>query len=138
MSFKKGETEALNGESIDQLLDQSSLDQKEKDKFLNDLEKQLQVDNHDYSVQDRLEMIDTCFNKTVASVIMQVPEPNELHAFKTCVRKFSRVKMRQMQYYHGGLHAHEDYLYKNLRLLRPFMFPLSESTQRVSASPNQQ
>ena len=109
------------------------MNEADKQKFLDDLEKQLTIDNHDFSVQDRLEMIDLCFNKTVASVIMQVPEPNEIHAFKTCIRKFSRVKMRSMQYYHGTLHAHEDYLYKNLRILRPFMFPCSTSDSQLKS-----
>ena len=68
-----------------------------------------------------MEMIATCFNKNVNSVIMQVPDPEESHQFKMCVRKFSRVKMRAISYYHGHLHANEDYLYKNLRMLRPFM-----------------
>ena len=128
----KGEKPALNGESLDQLLEQTKLSQAQKDKFLLDLETQLRIDNHDFGVAERLEIVSTCFDKTISTVIMQIPEPNELHAFKTCVRKFSRVKMRSLQYYHGTLHAHEDYLYKNLRMLRPFMCPLP------AESPNQQ
>ena len=89
---------------------------------MEDLEKQLRIDNHDFGVEERMEIISTCFTKSIATVIMQVPEPNELHEFKMCVRKFARVKMRSLHYYHGTLHAHEDYLYKNLRMLRPFMF----------------
>ena len=83
---------------------------------------QLRIDNHDFGVDERMEIISTCFEKSITTVIMQVPDPNELHEFKMCVRKFARVKMRSLQYYHGTLHAHEDYLYKNLRMLRPFMF----------------
>ena len=63
---------------------------------MNDLEKQLKIDNHDFSVDERLEMISTCFNATIDSVIMQLPDPNELHAFKTCLRKYARVKMRSV------------------------------------------
>ena len=95
----------------------------DQEKFLNDLETQLRVDNHDIGVDERLEIIATCFDKNISSVVMQIPEPQELHTFKMCVRKYARVKMRTLQYYHGTLHAHEDYLYKNLRMLRPFMFP---------------
>ena len=68
-----------------------------------------------------MEMIATCFNKNVNSVIMQVPDPEESFQFKMCVRKFSRVKMRAISYYHGTLHKNEDLMYKNLRMLRPFM-----------------
>ena len=53
---------------------------------------------------------------------MQIPEPEEQHEFKMCVRKYGRVKMRAVSYYHGHLHADEDYIYKNIRMLRPFMF----------------
>ena len=74
------------------------------------------------AIEERLEVISTCFEKAISTVIIQVPDPNELHEFKMCTRKYARVKMRSVQYYHGTLHAHEDYLYKNLRMLRPFMF----------------
>ena len=95
----------------------------DQEQFYRDLENQLRIDNHDFGVDERLEIISTCFDKCITSVIMQIPDPNELTSFKTCVRKYARVKMRALQYYHGTLHAHEDYMYKNLRMLRPFMFP---------------
>ena len=87
------------------------------------------------AVDERLEIISYCMDKNIASVIMQVPDPNELHLFKQCVRKYARVKMRSLQYYHGTLHAHEDYLYKNLRMLRPFMFPAGQGTSSAN-TPN--
>ena len=99
------------------------MSKEQKDKFMTDLERQLTIDNHDIGLEERMDIVSFCFDKTIASVIMQVPDPNELHSFKMCVRKYARVKMRSLQYYHGTLHAHEDYLYKNLRMLRPFMFP---------------
>ena len=119
--YQKKEKAALNGETIDQLMGQSNLDAPQKEKFLKDLEKQLSIDNHDISVDERMEIIETCFGKCITSVVMQIPDPNELHDYKMCIRKFTRVKMRSLQYYHGTLHAHEDYLYKNLRMFRPFL-----------------
>ena len=130
--FKK-EKPALNGETIDQLLEQSKFSADQKAKFLNDLETQLEIDNHDIGVDERLEMIHYCMEKNVDSVIMQIPEPNELHYFKQCVRKYARVKMRSLQYYHSKLHAHEDYMYKNLRMLRPFMFPETMAPEDAKA-----
>jgi len=56
---------------------------------------------------------------------MQVPDVSELYHFKKCVRKYARVKMRSIQYYHAHLRPNEDMLLNNLRLLRPFMFDRS-------------
>lgn len=92
----KKEKPALNGETIDQLLAQSSMSKDQSEKFFKDLDNQLTIDNHDMAVDERLEIISTCFGHTIGSVVMQVPDPNELHAFKTCVRKFARVKMRSL------------------------------------------
>ena len=80
------------------------------------------MDNHDFALDERLEIVTTCFDETINSVIMQLPHPNELFALKQCVRKYARVKMRSVNYYHRNLHPHEDFLYKNMRILRPFMF----------------
>ena len=98
------------------------MDKETKEKFLDDLDAKLKQDNHDIALDERMEIISTCFNKNINSVIIQIPEPEEQHAFKMCVRKFARVKMRTVSYYHQHLHPNEDYLYKNLRMLRPFMF----------------
>ena len=49
---------------------------------MNDLESQLKIDNHDIAVDERLEIIGYCMEKNIDSVIMQVPDPNELHFFK--------------------------------------------------------
>ena len=54
-----------------------------------------------------------------------MPDVEELYAFKKCVRKFSRVKMRAVTYYHKDLHREENsnagYLLKNLSILKPFL-----------------
>jgi hypothetical protein len=52
---------------------------------------------------------------------MQIPDLEEVYAFKKCVRKFASVKMRQVTYYNQTLHKDEDMLFKNLRMLKPFM-----------------
>jgi len=54
-----------------------------------------------------------------------MPDVEELYAFKKCVRKFARVKMRAVTYYHKELHKEEtssaSYLLKNLALMKPFL-----------------
>jgi hypothetical protein len=55
------------------------MDSKTKEKFLDDLDAKLKQDNHDIAVDERMEIIATCFNKNVHSVIMQVPDPEESH-----------------------------------------------------------
>ena len=42
----------------------------QKDKFVSDLEMQLRIDSHDIAVDERLEIMNTCFDKSVSSVIM--------------------------------------------------------------------
>ena len=44
-------------------------------------------------------MIDTCYTRTVNSVIMSVPDLEELYNFKRCIRKYGRTKMRVINYY---------------------------------------
>ena len=73
------------------------------------------------ALDERLEIVTTCFDKTIGSVIMQIPDPEEMHSFKKCVRKFARVKMRSIQYYNNVLHRDEDHIYRNLKVLRPFL-----------------
>lgn len=70
------------------------------------------------SIDESLEMITDCFSKTINSVTMQIPNPQELNEFKLCVRKYARVKLRCIQTYEH-IHAGEDLLYKNLQLLKP-------------------
>ena len=50
-----------------------------------------------------------------------MPDLEELYAFKKCVRKFARTKMRIVSYYHNTLNKDVDYLEKNLTMLKPFM-----------------
>ena len=85
------------------------------------LNQQIENDNHDNALAEKMDIISTCFNANVHSVIMQIPDVAELYSFKQCVRKYARVKMRSVQYYHGTLHANEDFFFNNLRLMRPFM-----------------
>ena len=59
--YKQNERPALNGETLEQLLKQSGLKGKEYEKFMDDLEKQLTIDNHDFGVEERLEIVSTCF-----------------------------------------------------------------------------
>ena len=64
----------------------------------------------------------TCFDKNVNSVIMQIPDLEELFAFKKCVRKYSRVKMRAATYYNSVLHKDdEDSFARNVELLKPYL-----------------
>ena len=53
------------------------MDKLTKEKFLDDLDAKLKQDNHDIALDERLEIISTCFNKNVNSVILQIPEPEE-------------------------------------------------------------
>ena len=46
------------------------MDKKTKEKFLDDLDAKLQQDNHDIALDERMEIITTCFNKNINSVIM--------------------------------------------------------------------
>jgi hypothetical protein len=54
---------------------------------------------HDRAVEERLKLIEHCFNKTVHSVILPVPDLEELYEFKKCMRKHLRVEMRVVNYY---------------------------------------
>ena len=45
-------------------------------------------------MQERMQIIATCFDKTTDSMIMSIPNLEELYSFKKCVRKYARVKMR--------------------------------------------
>jgi hypothetical protein len=68
-------------------------------------------------------IISTCFDKTVHSVIMSIPDLEELYNYKRCVRKYSRVKMRTINYYRQVLNKEEDgdqtkFFVENMNLLR--------------------
>lgn len=89
------------------LMQKSKFNEKEKGDFLDALNAQLKVDNHDISLDEKLDIITTCFDKNVQSVITQVPDLEELYGFKKCVRKYARVKMRAVTYYHHELHKEE-------------------------------
>ena len=77
------------------------------------------------AVDEKLEMINYCFDKTVNSVISQLPNEEETYAFKTCLRKYARVKMRAVTYYHKHMHFEDaqkgEYLLKNLKMMKAFL-----------------
>lgn len=114
----------MDSNTLDHLLRPFGAEQQAE--FRQVLNAQLSADAHDMAVQEKLDITTYCFDKTVNSVVMQIPDTNELHAFRQCVRKFARVKMRAITYYHKELHGHteegaQQYLIKNLRMLRPLM-----------------
>ncbi len=111
----------MNNPVLEQLFKQSKFSAKDKETFLKDLEGQLKMDNHDIALEEKLHIISVCFDKTVNSIFMQMPDLEELYAYKKCIRKFSRVKMRALNYYSGTLHKGEDLTLENIKLLRPFL-----------------
>ena len=68
-----------------------------------------------------MQIIGTCFEKNINSIIMQMPDLEELYDFKKCVRKYARVKMRAVTYYNLLLHKEQDYLESNTSLFLPFL-----------------
>ena len=58
----------------------------------------IETTNISGDIQKKLDIITTCFDKNVQSVITQVPDLEELYGFKKCVRKYARVKMRAVTY----------------------------------------
>ena len=90
-------------------------------------------DNHDAALDERLEIITTCFENNVNSVIMQFPDLEELYKYKRCIRKFARTKMRAVSYYHATLHSHEDYLLKNLHMMH-FLMPNAAIQAQMQAA----
>ena len=54
--------ENLGTETLEQLFKQSNMDKQTKQKFLDDLDAQLRRDNHDMALDERLEIVSTCFN----------------------------------------------------------------------------
>ena len=107
-------------ETLEQLFKQSKFTQKDKDEFLKDVERQLVQDNHDISLDEKLTIVQTCFDRTVNSIIMQMPDLEELYAFKKCVRKFARVKMRIVSYHNYGMHP-DNTLAHNIDMFMPFL-----------------
>ena len=79
---------------LEQLFKQSKFSQKEKDAYLKELDAQLKMDNHDISLEEKMQAVNLCFEKNVNSIFMPVPDLEELYAFKKCIRKYARVKMR--------------------------------------------
>ena len=92
-----------------------------------ELDQQLQLDAHDLAIEEKMEIINTCYTKTVGSIISSIPDLDELLTFRKCVRKYARVKMRCINYYHNGIHTEhdkdgkpikEDYLLSSLKRSR--------------------
>lgn len=65
--------------------------------------------------------VKVCFEKSVNSVFVQMPDLEELYAFKKCIRKYARVKMRAVTYYNSTLHRDQDLITENVKLLRPYL-----------------
>ena len=72
------------------------------------MNQQLQLDAHDLAVEEKMDIVNTCFDKNVNSIIAHMPDLDELLTFRKCVRKYARVKMRCINYYHNGLHKDEN------------------------------
>ena len=84
---------------LEQLFKQSKFAQKEKDAYLKEVEQQLKNDNHDIALEEKMQAVAVCFDRTVHSTFMQMPDLEELYAYKKCIRKYARVKMRTLNYY---------------------------------------
>ena len=91
--------------TFEKLIQQSKMTPDQAAQFKQDLNQQLDFDNHDLAVQERMDIISTCYQNNVNSVIVSIPSLEELYAFKKCVRKYARVKMRAINYYHYGLNS---------------------------------
>eukprot|EP00347_Sterkiella_histriomuscorum_P022904 403336719 len=118
----------MNSEILEQLFKQSKFNAAEKLAFTQNLEQRLKIDNHDQALEEKMNIVMTCFDKTVNSVIMSMPDLEELYAYKKCVRKYSRVKMRAVTYYNQVLHQDEDHLARNLNMLQPYLVNASQQT----------
>jgi len=70
---------------IDQLA--KDLKKPQQEEFYKDLTKQIEIDVHDLSVDEKLEIVDFCFQKNVQSVIQKVPDVHEMNYFRLCLRK---------------------------------------------------
>ena len=111
--------------TLNSLFTSSGFSAKQKEDFLSSLDAQLQSDNHDLALEEKMEIIGTCFKRNINSVVMAIPDVDELYLYKKCVRKYARVKMRAVTYYHKDLHAQDgergEYLLKNLAAMRALM-----------------
>lgn len=79
------------------------------------------MDNHDIALDEKMRSVQLCFEKTVNSIFMQMPDLEELYAYKKCIRKYSRVKMRAVNYYNFNLHKDKDLLLENIKMMKPFL-----------------
>ena len=69
--------ESIDEKSLLSILEKGGLDKDQKDLYIKTLNAQLRADNHDLALDERLEIINTCFTKTVNSVVMAVPDSEE-------------------------------------------------------------
>ena len=79
------------------------------------------MDNHDIALEEKMSVIKVCFEKNINSIFTQMPDLEELYQYKKCIRKYSRVKMRTINYYNHNLHKDEDLIVENIKLMKPFM-----------------
>ena len=68
-----------------------------------------------------MDIVKVCFEKNINSVIMQVPDLEELYEFKKCIRKYARVKMRAINYYNYSLNKDKEFFVENANLFKHFL-----------------
>ena len=88
---------------------------------MKELDSQLKMDNHDIALEEKMQVVKVCFDKTINSIFTQMPDLEELYLYKKCIRKYSRVKMRTINYYNHNLHKDEDLIIENIKLMKPFL-----------------
>ena len=106
---------------LDALFKQSKFNAKEKESYLKAVEQQLKMDNHDIALEEKMQVVKVCFDKNINSIFTQMPDLEELYLYKKCIRKYSRVKMRAINYYNLNLHKEDDLIVENIKLMKPFL-----------------
>ena len=89
----------------------------EKEHFLRDLAARLEKDNREIAQNERLAIVEHCFGRTVNSVVMQMPDLEELYAYKKCIRKYARAKMQAINVYNFDLYPGTNHLEKDLEFI---------------------
>lgn len=70
-------TKSTDETTFEHLFTQNGFDPSQRKDFLTAVNTQLKYDNHDNALDERLEIIMTCFEKNISSVILQVPDTEE-------------------------------------------------------------
>ncbi len=58
----------MNNQVFEALFKQSKFNAKEKEQFLKELEGQLKLDNHDIALEEKMQAIAVCFDKSINSI----------------------------------------------------------------------